>query len=406
MWPLLAALALAAAPARSAEDDIEQAKALFNAGAQAYAATHYEDAVHSFEAAYKKAPRPAILFSLAQAYRRLHVVDQKPESLQAALANFRRYLQEVQEGGRRADATEAVGELEVLAARLPTIAAPPSTEAPVQSLPRTRLTVSTPTPGAQVSIDDDAPRPAPLMREVQPGQHRIKITADGYFDEEREIVAVEGDTVGLDRELRARPARLVIEGPGGAQVMVDGRFVGTTPLPPFEVAPGVRFLAITKNGYSPFSRELSLGRGQRETVQVRLSMTLQRVGAYGLFGVMALTGGISALFGLQALGHEANARDLQRQRETHGLSEGEGKEYATALQDRNDSSATTIVLLGTAMGIGLVGSAAYLFDTAVPPTPPPQRELTPTPDAGRRLDLSAAPLLSPGVAGATLSGRF
>ena len=105
---LMAFAATALAPsAASAEEDIEQAKALYNAGAQAYAATRYRDAVQSFEAAYRKAPRPALLFSLAQAYRRLYVVEQSPEALRAAIPNYRRYGA-VPQGGRRADATEAL----------------------------------------------------------------------------------------------------------------------------------------------------------------------------------------------------------------------------------------------------------------------------------------------------------
>jgi tetratricopeptide (TPR) repeat protein len=205
---LVAATAAVAPLAASAADDVEQAKALFNAGAQAYAATRYQDAVHSFQAAYRKAPRPAILFSLAQAYRRLYVIDPKPESLKAAIANYRRYLAEVPQGGRRADATEALSELEVVAARLDVhapAAAPAEPEVAVEVKPRTRINVTSPTAGARVSLDGGAPVDVPLMAEVQPGKHTIKLTADGFADEERATSRASIGSCGSGRRASRSP---------------------------------------------------------------------------------------------------------------------------------------------------------------------------------------------------------
>ena len=48
-------------------DETERARTYFNAGAQAYASAKYADAVRSFEQAFAIAPRPQVLFSLAQA---------------------------------------------------------------------------------------------------------------------------------------------------------------------------------------------------------------------------------------------------------------------------------------------------------------------------------------------------
>src|SRR5262249_49982115 len=60
-------------------DDVEQAKNYFNAGATAYAAGQFVAAAQAFDQAYKLAPRPAILFSMAQAERRQYVIDSRPE---------------------------------------------------------------------------------------------------------------------------------------------------------------------------------------------------------------------------------------------------------------------------------------------------------------------------------------
>ncbi|WP_437274664.1 PEGA domain-containing protein [Sorangium sp. So ce375] len=410
---LMALAATALAPsAAAAEEDIEQAKALFNAGAQAYAATRYRDAVQSFEAAYRKAPRPALLFSLAQAYRRLYVVEQSPEALRAAIANYRRYLEDVPQGGRRADATEALSELGVIAARLEA-SAPASTAAPAAPeaappdvKPRTRINVTSPTAGARVSIDAGAPVDVPLMAEVQPGKHRIKITADGHVDEEREVVAIEGDVLGIDRELRERPALLQVKAPVGAQVTLDGRLVGTTPLPPIQVAPGKRFFVATKNGHRPFSRELSLGRGERRVIEVGLSSSFQRKMSYGLAAMGALSAGVGVLTLASSLAEEEKAREIAEKRAVQGISEEELGDYRAHLDTRDELANATMGLFGAAAAFALGGFVIYAFDTPNPPPLPARTDPAPARTGGPMLELSAVPVLGPGFGGAGLIGRF
>lgn len=66
----LGALALASAlfitTQAKGQDDLEHAKVLFDVGAKAYGNGNFLAAIQAFEQAQKKAPRPAILFSLAQ----------------------------------------------------------------------------------------------------------------------------------------------------------------------------------------------------------------------------------------------------------------------------------------------------------------------------------------------------
>lgn len=410
---LMAFAATALAPsAASAEEDIEQAKALYNAGAQAYAATRYRDAVQSFEAAYRKAPRPALLFSLAQAYRRLYVVEQSPEALRAAIANYRRYLEQVPQGGRRADATEALSELGVMAARLeasapssPAASAAPEA-APADVRPRTRINVTSPTAGARVSIDGGALADVPLMAEVQPGKHRIKITADGHVDEEREVVAIEGDILGIDRELRERPALLQVKAPVGAQVTLDGRLVGTTPLPPLQVAPGKRFFVATKNGHTPFSRELTLRRGERRVIEVSLSSSFQRKMSYGLVAVGVLSAGVGVLTLASGLEEEEQAREIADKRAVQGISEEELGDYQAHLDTRDELANATMGLFGTAAAFALGGFVFYAFDTPNPPPLPARTDPAPARTGGPMLELSAVPILGPGLGGAGLVGRF
>src|SRR5579875_2747464 len=122
--------------------------------------------------------------------------------------------------------------------------------------------VTSSTPGAKASLDGGPATDVPLIDDVTPTKHHVHVWADGYFDEERDAIAAQGSLVALDVPLREKPALLMVALDAGASIMVDGRPVATTPLPrPIELPAGTHFVAVTKNGYQAFTREVTLTRG-------------------------------------------------------------------------------------------------------------------------------------------------
>jgi tetratricopeptide (TPR) repeat protein len=389
--------------------DVEQAKALFNAGAQAYEAGRYTAALEAFQASYKKAPRPTIVFSMAQAYKRQYFIDKKLENLQEAIRNYRLYLDQVPQGGRRADAAASLNELEIVATRLglnDKAADPAPSPPPSDTKLKTRVTVTSPTPGARVSLDGRAPVEVPLLEEVTPGKHKVKISADGYVDVVRDIVAVEQDLVALDQELREKPARVEIKAPAGAQVSVDGRFVGTMPLPPMDIAAGKRFIAITHNGYKAYGRELDLARGGSQRVDVALKRTAQRRWSYAFFTASVLSGAVGVGASLVALGYEGQARELADEHEAKGLNAAQFVQFRQHVDDRDKFRGAAVASFAFGAGLGLVGAALYAFDQPAQALPPARDDKKPASPSSPTLDIAAAPILSPTFAGAGLVGRF
>lgn len=221
---LSAVLVLAFAGPLRAADAVEEARILFTAGAQAYAAGRYADAVDAFRAAQALTPeRPTVLFSLAQAERRHFTVVRDPAVLQAAIGHFRSYLELVPEGGRRADVVAALGELEAIAASLEQ----KSAEA---SVSRARLLITTQTPSAVITIDGAARATVPVIEAIAPGKHTLTVSAPGFIGETREVVAVEGAILPVEINLRERPSFLAVTAPRGASIQVDGHSRGEAPL--------------------------------------------------------------------------------------------------------------------------------------------------------------------------------
>lgn len=158
LWRALAAALIglsliASSPeARGQTEDLDRAKTFFQAGAQAYAVGQYNVAVQAFEQAWELAPRPAIIFSMAQALRRQYFVDRKQENLERAINLFRQYLEMVPDGGRKVDAVQALSELEPLAAHL----APGQQPERLAAKAHTRVMITSTTPGARISFDGAA----------------------------------------------------------------------------------------------------------------------------------------------------------------------------------------------------------------------------------------------------------
>src|SRR5450432_522752 len=152
----LAMLVTLAAPAHA--QDVEQAKALFLAGAAAYEKHEYGAAIQAFEGAQRLAPRAPIVFSLAQAHRRQFYVDGNADHQRAAIDLFRDYIKQVPTGGRHDDAMRALQELGALA---------PQHTHDVASVSIN----SSGTPGARIALDGATAVDAPLIGPVTAGKH-------------------------------------------------------------------------------------------------------------------------------------------------------------------------------------------------------------------------------------------
>jgi hypothetical protein len=396
-----------ASPA-AAQDATAQAKALFNGGAQAYEAGQYQMAIQAFTAAYQLSPRPGILFSMAQAHKKQYTVGRQPAEIRQAIKLYREYIGKVEQGGRRGDAVQALAELEPIAEKLgaDTGAAP----APAQAKASTWLMLSAQAKDAQISIDGGKPSPAPLNVEAKPGPHKVHVTAEGYFPEDRDVQAAEGGIVAVEIPLREQPAQLSVVTGDGADVSIDGRIAAQTPLArPIELPPGHHFVAVTRRGYRAFSEDLEVGRGEQKTLTVPLEVTGQRVAAYALIGVAAagiLTGGTLAVV---AIVKQGQAESIDTTRTTvGGLTSAGFAQYNSLVSTRNDLRTAASVTLGGAALVGATGVLMAIFDQPVigpgAHRDEPRKPAAPTRE--RPMEVSAVPIVAPGIVGAALHGTF
>lgn len=398
-----------------AADPSDQGKTLFNAGAAAYSAGQFNAAIQDFEESYRLSPRPGVLFSIAQAHRRQYHVDKRPEHLNRSIQYYRDYLTKVSEGGRRADAAQALTDLEPLLERLGASAAP---TAPAPALPpETRLMVSSPTRGATVSVDKGKALEAPLITEIKPGKHALHLTAEGYFDEDREINASAGGVAALDIALRERPGQLVIKARAGAQLTIDGRYVATTPLPrALDIAPGHHLIALAKNGYYAHTEEIDVIHAETRTIDVNLGPTKQRVTSYVFLGAGAASILVGGVFSGLAAHQQSLAQtiDAQRQVKPYDCRTDPAacptRDYANAVAHRDALRPVAATALTAGGIVAATGAVLFLFDQPSLDARASRSDRGPKPGApaprDTLLEISAVPAIGPGIYGGSVIGRF
>jgi hypothetical protein len=131
-------------------------------------------------------------------------------------------------------------------------------------------------------IDGQPRGTTPLsVRTVALGPHAVQISLSGYEPHAQEVVLSADDpvaavnvTLGAARGAAAPAgeagAILVESRPGGAQVFLDGKLIGTTPLQMSTVTPGRHDVRIQLDGYQVWSTAVDVRAGQRTRVAASL----------------------------------------------------------------------------------------------------------------------------------------
>lgn len=364
--PVIALLLAPAAP------NLEDAKTYFHAGKQAYAAGEYLSAARAFQTAYDAAPKPLILYSMAQALRLQYAIDAKAKHLFRARQLYQLYLKNDPRGSRRQDALLHIQSIDSLVARLPRSERRRLAQAVPDARQETptQIMISSQTEGAVATLDGGAAKAVPIIQEVPPGKHRVKVEGPGYFPKTIEAVAVAGRLVVAEVNLDPRPAELSVTGANGAELRLDGRFAGELPLSEsIELSSGKHFLEVSRNGHYPFAQELHLGRGESRTVTTELKPTNQRQLSYYLMaaGAVGLAAGAGG-WTWSAITH-GQVNTLENTRNARSLSEAERDRYNDLLDREGRLRTWGTIGVGTAVVLGGIGALLYLIDRPQPQTP-------------------------------------
>jgi hypothetical protein len=156
------------------------------------------------------------------------------------------------------------------------------------------LLVRTSPAGARVKIDGKERGVSPLaLRDLGLREYSVEITRSGYATEARKVrLTASRPTQSIDVRLRAsgtaapaspsatpaapaasptgRASLELVTRPAGARVVVDGQFIGTTPLRLVDVAPGQKSVSFELAGYAKWAAAITVAPGEPKKVTASL----------------------------------------------------------------------------------------------------------------------------------------
>ncbi|RLB47153.1 MAG: hypothetical protein DRI90_26650 [Deltaproteobacteria bacterium] len=360
LWVLLAVCLSGLSPRLAAAQDGEAAQTsktarpttaaeLITVADLAHRLGQYGFAIQALKQAHQTEPEPQKWLAIADAYTQRFLVKGAAYDRLQAITYYDGYLDARPRGPKSEGARRALADLE---SRDQTVDDEALSKARAAERQKTRLAVTASTMGATVRIDDGRAQKLPLFVFIKPGKHGVVVSAAGYQDHERQLEIAKGFAYGIDAELDPEAAKLSVASTTGAQVHIDGRFVGIAPFDePIEVEPGKRLLLVTKHGHWPSTQQVTLKRGASHELEVDLTMTGQHLGGILLAAAGGATLFTSVVTGVLSFTNETAAQDSQ------GTEEGDA-----ALARSEDFRDVSGVTLGVGLGLSLVGGILLVFD--------------------------------------------
>jgi TonB family protein len=159
------------------------------------------------------------------------------------------------------------------------IEASPATPSPAAPSDLGALRVESEPEGASVSLNGAAKGRTPLdLVDLPFGSYEVRVEERGYEPQTRAVSLQAGSAAGVLRFalVRARPAPApsgqadVVSTPSGAEVTVDGRAVGRTPLAGLKLKPGRHRLEVALAEHETWTGAVDVAGGERGRVEVRL----------------------------------------------------------------------------------------------------------------------------------------
>ncbi|MFO0615341.1 MAG: PEGA domain-containing protein [Polyangiaceae bacterium] len=388
------------------EKEISDAKMVFEAGGKEFDKGHYLLAIQAFEQAYGVAQRDGIIYSLANAHKQQFLALGEQVHLYKAIQLYRIFLARGKTGSRKGEATKSLGELEAIANARAAQATPP-VMSPTEK-PKTTLAIDSPTPDVLISVDGGEPEPPQVSMETTATDHTVVLTAPGFIDKTVTMHAKEGQLTAATFELEEKPAHLEVDVPSGAEISVDGRFVGKAPLAsPLDLPSGKRFVSITLAGHKSQGSLVDLGRGEQKKLSLTAPSTGQRDASYGLFiagGTILVGSAILAGFAFVKQEEASNLFELPQ------LTSKQADDYNNATKERDQYRAAAVVSGGLAGLLGAIGVGLFVFDRPSPVQAPADMSGAPKKTEPKKSKMDEALLVLPAFGedfgGVTVRGAF
>ena len=195
------------------------------------------------------------------------------------------------------------------------------------------VNVSPAVPDAFVVVDGKTVGPAPWSGPVAVGPHRVEVRSPGYRSQAQTATVGPGGgaPAALTIPLQASARLSVQSNVAGAEVLIDGRSVGTAPLSNLEILATAHTIVVRKAGMREFRRSISPQAGEVVSVSAALDSGAagSYVGGHTMFKFFAGMNGVGNVeFEGEVAGGDGPSKDLS----INESGDLDGSRFGAALQ--------------------------------------------------------------------------
>lgn len=145
------------------------------------------------------------------------------------------------------------------------------TPPPVQEVRTGWLSIET-SPSAEVYINNSYRGDTPLQIELPAGTHRLECRNPMYEGYKEHITITSDEMSRRSIALKKITGQITISATAGAEVLIDGVVVGTTPLKqPIDVDAGSHLVTVKKAGYNVWNNTITVSKNQNLPLNIILS---------------------------------------------------------------------------------------------------------------------------------------
>ena len=142
-----------------------------------------------------------------------------------------------------------------------------------------RMIIKTEPQGARVFINGQLSGISPYSASLEAGIHKVRVEREGFNPIEQNITVKSGKTGTLTLRLDTRPGSLkIVSTPAGAEVFIDDKKAGVTPLNVEAVHPGNYQVRLVHAGYDDLLRVVSVAPGREERVKLQMDKSTGSAG--------------------------------------------------------------------------------------------------------------------------------
>jgi len=138
---------------------------------------------------------------------------------------------------------------------------------------------------ADVYVDGYYKGKTPLYLTLSPGMHYIKIEKNEYYSYSTNVYIDSGYSKTINAKLKPKFGYLTIYSVKGANIYIDGKYVGHPPLRKYKLSVGNHRIEVKKEGYNTYSANVYISSGGSKIVKAKLTPKYGHLTVYSHLGI-------------------------------------------------------------------------------------------------------------------------